>query len=84
MKVAFGKSWPANLLPAKNFEKQDGCHSRLYENHKDSQNLEIFQLASSTLHKRYMARKACLKVSWPSFKNKMVVILYVMSKGLSF
>ena len=37
-------------------------HSRLYENHKDALNLEILQLASSSLLKRYMARKASLIV----------------------
>ena len=47
------KFWP-------HFEKQNGHHSQLFENHKGALNLEIFQLASSTLHKRYMARKASL------------------------
>ena len=49
------KFWP-------NFEKQNGHHSRLFEKHKDVLNLEILQLASSNLHKGYMARKASLKV----------------------
>ena len=40
------------------FEKQYGRHSNCFENHKDALNLEILQLASSNLHKRYMARKA--------------------------
>ena len=49
------KFWP-------HFEKQNGRHSQLFKNHKVVLNLEIFQLASSYLHKRYMARKASLIV----------------------
>ena len=44
------------------FEKRNGRHSQLFKNHKVVLNLEIFQLASSYLHKRYMARKASLVV----------------------
>ena len=33
-----------------------------FERHKDALNLEILQLASSNLHKRYMARKDSLIV----------------------
>ena len=43
-------------------KKQNGRHGQLFENHKVVLNLEIFQLASSNLHKRYMARKASLIV----------------------
>ena len=43
-------------------KKQNGCHRQLFENHKDALNLEMLQLASSNLHKRYMARKASLIV----------------------
>ena len=49
------KFWP-------HFEKQNGHHSQLFKNHKVVLNLEIFQLASSNLHKRYMVRKASLIV----------------------
>ena len=49
------KFWP-------HFEKQNGCHSQLFENHKVVLNLKIFQLASSNLHKKYMPRKASLIV----------------------
>ena len=80
VKTAHGKSWPASVLPEKNFghrfEKQNDHHSRLFEN-QDAQNFEILQLTSSNLHKRYMARKASLIVTWPSFKNKMVAISHV-------
>ena len=44
------------------FEKQNGRHRLLFENRKGALNLEIFQLASSNLHKSYMARKASLIV----------------------
>ena len=54
MKNVCAKFWP-------HFEK-NGCHCQLFENHKDALNLEILQLASLHLHKRYMARKACLIV----------------------
>ena len=40
------------------FENQNGRHNQLFENH--ALNLEIFQLASSNLHKSYMTRKASL------------------------
>ena len=36
--------------------------AKLFENRKGALNLEIFQLASSNLHKSYMARKASLIV----------------------
>ena len=36
--------------------------AKLFENHKGALNLEIFQLASSNSHKRFMARKASLIV----------------------
>ena len=49
------KFWP-------HFEKQNSRHSQLFKNHKVVLNLEIFQLASSYLHKRYMARKDSLIV----------------------
>ena len=49
-----------NFLPY--FEKQNGRHGQLFENHKGALNLEIFQLASSNLHKSYMARKPSLVV----------------------
>ena len=55
MKTCLCKFWP-------HFEKQNGRHSQLFENHEVVLNLEIFQLASSNLHKRYMARKASLIV----------------------
>ena len=48
------------ILP--HFEKQNGRHGLLFENRKDALNLEIFQLASSNLHKSYMARKPSLIV----------------------
>ena len=44
------------------YEKQNGRHSQLFENHKVALNFEIFQLASTNLHKRYMPRKASLIV----------------------
>ena len=43
-------------------KKQNGRHSQLFKNNKVLLNLEIFQLALSYLHKRYMARKASLIV----------------------
>ena len=52
-KTCLSKIWP-------DFEKQNGCYSQLFKNHKVVLNLEIFQLASSNLHKRYMARIASL------------------------
>ena len=36
--------------------------AKLFENHKGALNLETFQLASSNVHKSYMARKASLIV----------------------
>ena len=42
--------------------------------HEDALNLKIYHLAAPNLHKRYMARKASLMVTWPSFKNKIVAI----------
>ena len=48
------------------FGKQNGRNSKLFENHfrfyknsmiKDAIKLEILQLDSSNVHKRYMARK---------------------------
>ena len=44
------------------FSKKNGRHSQLFKNHKGALNLEIFQLASSNLHKSYMARKTSLIV----------------------
>ena len=65
------KVWP-------HFEKQNGCHSQLFKNHKVVLNLEIFQLASSYLHKRYMARKFSLIVILTlSSKKKMAAISHV-------
>ena len=52
-KPVAAKFWP-------HFEIQNGRHSQLFKNHKVVLNLEIFQLASSNVHKRYMARKASL------------------------
>ena len=43
-----GKFWP-------HFEKQNGRHSQLFENHKDALNLEILPSVSSNLYRRYMA-----------------------------
>ena len=43
-------------------KKQNGRHSKLFENHKDALNLERVHLASSNFHKRYTARKASLIV----------------------
>ena len=44
MKTADRKSWPANLcekfLP--HIEKQNVCHSRLFNNDEDDPNLDIF------------------------------------------
>ena len=53
---------PASAKFYPHFEKQNGRHSLLFENHKGALNLEIFQLVSSNLHKSYMARKASLIV----------------------
>ena len=55
----------ANFWP--HFDKQNGHHSQLFKNHKVVLNLEIIQLASSNLHKRYMARKASLIVILTKF-----------------
>ena len=53
-------------LSLQNFDlilkQQNGRHSQLFRNHKVVLNLEIFQLASSYFHKKYMARKASLIV----------------------
>ena len=41
------KSWPANVLSEKfwsYFEKQNGHHSELFQNHQDALKLEISQL----------------------------------------
>ena len=54
MKVR-AKFWP-------HFEKQNGHLSKLLENHKGALNLEILELASSSMHERYMAKKAILIV----------------------
>ena len=54
------KSFLCKIWP--HFEKQNGRHSQLFENHKGALNLEIFQLASSNLHKIYIAWKASLTV----------------------
>ena len=45
------KFWPL-------YKKANGRHGQLFENYKVPLNLEIFQLASSNLHNRYMAIKA--------------------------
>ena len=50
------KFWP-------HFEKQNGHHRQLFENHTGALILEIFQLALSNLHKRYMARNASVIVN---------------------
>ena len=52
--LSLQKVWP-------HFEKQMAA-IQLLKNRKAVLNLEIFQLASSYLHKRYMARKARLIV----------------------
>ena len=49
------KFWP-------HFEKQNGRHSQLFKNSNGALNLEIFQLASSNLHKSYMAGNSSLIV----------------------
>ena len=64
--------------------QQNVRHSQLFENNKDAINLEILQLASSNLHKRYMVRKASIIVFQLGFKNKMAVISHVLyHMGLS-
>ena len=55
IKPVCAKYWPQ-------FEKQNGRHRQLFENHQGALNLEIFHLALWDLHKRYMARKASLIV----------------------
>ena len=50
------------FMATKTCRCKKGRHSQLFKNHKVVLNLEIFQLASSYLHKRYMARKASLTV----------------------
>ena len=40
----------------------------MFENHKGAPNLKIFQLDSSNLHKRYMARKF-----WPSSETRWLL-----------
>ena len=81
VKIANRKSWLPNVFPGKNFsphfEKQNGYHSRFFENHLDALNFEILQLASSKLHKRYMARKANMIVIQSSLENKMAIISHV-------
>ena len=62
-KTCLCKIWPY-------FEKQNGRHSQLFKNHKVVLNLKIFQLASSYLHKRYMARQASLIVILTLFKKE--------------
>ena len=51
MKHVCTKFWP-------HFAKQNGHHSQLFEKHKDALNPEIFQPASSNLHRRYTAKLA--------------------------
>ena len=47
-KHACPKFWPHF---EKQNEKQNGCHSQLFEKHNDALNLEILQLDLSHLHK---------------------------------
>ena len=67
MKTFYAKFWPQ-------FKTQNVCHSHLFENHKDVLNLEIMQLASSNLHKRYVARKAILYLSLAYFQKRKAFI----------
>ena len=70
------KLWP-------HFEKQNVRHSQLFQDHKDALNLKILQLASSNLHKRYMARKASLIVISAYFaKQNGRHITCLMSNGV--
>ena len=74
--------WPAEVLPVINFglilKKKNGHHSQIFQNHLDALKLEILQLASANLNKRYMAREVSLIVNWPSFENKMAAISYAL------
>ena len=71
-------------LPVQNFEKENGRYSHCLKNYKSALNVIIFQLTSSNLHKRYMARKASLIVIWPDSKNKIATISHVLCQmGLS-
>ena len=73
-----------NVYGYKNLSLQNfGRHSQLFKNHKVFLNLEIFQLASSYLHKRYMARKASLIVILTLFyKENGRHITCLMSNGV--
>ena len=44
------------------FKKKMAAIANCLKNYKSALNVEIFQLVSSNLHKRYMARKASLIV----------------------
>ena len=50
--------------------KQNGRHSQLFKNHQYVLKSEILQLASTDLHKMYMARKACLRVILALFRKQ--------------
>ena len=70
-------------------QKQIARHNRLFEKHKDAQNLEILQLASSNLRKRYIARKGSLiiilavsKTKWPPYHMFNVKWGYPIKKAL--
>ena len=52
---AYEQFWP-------HFENQNDRNNQLFENHKNDLNLEILQLVSPNLHKKYMARKVSLIV----------------------
>ena len=72
------KSWPANVLPAKNFGHILKNKMAAIANYfKIIKMLYNFQLGSSALRKRCMARKVSLIVIWSSFENKMAVISHV-------
>ena len=60
------KSWPVNVLTEKNF-------GLILKNKMAAIKLEILQLGSSNLHKRYMAKKISRIVICRSFENKMAV-----------
>ena len=51
-------------------KKQYGHHSQLFQSHTGAVNLEILQVASSNLHKRYMAVKASLIVILAQFQKQ--------------
>ena len=81
VKTTHGKSWPSKLFSCEqvwpHFEKCNGHHGQIGQIFKydlDAQKLEMLQLGSSNLHKRYMARKVRMTVFCTSFKNKMAVL----------